>query len=538
MQETTHLNDLIFHLDEEGKNVIAHFSPAGDASNITFSDFRLAVHAAGFGEYKLDVPALQDAAAKYTASEAFELVIGKAVDGEFDIRIDADHINAYLTCFPACGGVPITLTQILEDAKSKNIAVPLDLEAVDHALKEGSDNILIASGKAAIHGAEGKFENLILDAKERCPHLNKYGLVDFRELGEVLVVHKGDPLMRRILATNGEAGLTLSGQTIPAKPGENVAFSTRLKGAEFDLADNNLLLAAIDGCPILQKNGVSVEPIYSVKNVDLHTGNIDFMGTVKVTGEIHTGMTVKASGDIFVSETVEGVTLIADGDINVKGGIIGRTERGSAESHPTTITCKGTCNANFVQNAHISAGDSIFIRDFSMHSELNAGHQIVVGDGNSRKGYLIGGTARATMRVKAKTIGSPARLKTIVVAGADQSLQELLVAISKAREKALSKLLNVIKLLEMASAQPGRLPKETVEAAEKTRNNINAEMAEITQDEIAIKKEIAACKEAQIVAEKKFLEGVEIHFCMRHTTMVTDKEGGVFQLKEGELAFN
>ena len=536
MPEHAHLKYLSLHLDDEGRKIIAAFAPEGEVDSITLNDFKQAVNAAGFGGYKLNEPVLQDATAKYAAGEAFLIAVGEAVDGEFDIRIDTGQLNAYLTCIPPHGGASVTLERVLEDIKHKEITVGLDLEAVEKALKEGGDNVLIASGRAAVDGVDGRFENLIPSAKERSPHLDEHGLADFRELGEILVVHKGDPLMRRILATSGEPGLTLSSKEIPAKPGKDVVFAAKLDGAEFDPADENLLIAATDGCPVSMKDGVSVEAIYTVKDVDLHTGNIDFPGTVNVTGDVHTGMTVKASGDIHVNGTVEGVVLVSGGDIVVKGGIIGLTERASEKSHHSMITCKGSCSANFAQNAHISAGNGIFIRDFAMQSELSAGHQIVVGDG-SRKGHLIGGTARATMLIKAQVIGSPARSKTLVIAGADQALHDGLTAIAEARDAAMNKLLNVVKLLELAHSNPGRLPVETVKAAETTRDNINAEMAALNLDEAELNREIAASKEAQIVAEKKFLEGVEVRFGLKRQTMVADREGGIFKLKEGELTF-
>lgn len=537
MPEHAPLDYLSFRLDEEGQKIIASFTPAGDVSSITLDDFKNAVNAAGFGGYKLDELALQMATAKYVAGAAFEITVGEADDGKFDMRIDAGGLNARLTCIPARGGVPVTLERILEEAKNQKITVELDLEAIGSALKIGSNNILIASGKAAVDGMDGKFEKLIPSARDRSPRLDEHGMADFRELGEILVVHAGDPLMRRILATDGEPGLTLSGQTIPPKPGKDVTFTAKLDGTKFDPFDENLLIAAIDGCPVFLKDGVSVEPIYAVRDVDLRTGNIDFLGTVNVTGDVHTGMTVKASGDIHVNGTVEGVILIAGGDIVVKGGIIGLTDRGSEKSHHSAITCKGSCSANFAQNARITAGNGIFIRDFSMQSELSAGHQIIIGDG-SRKGHLIGGVTRATMLVKAQIIGSPTRSKTIVMAGADKALHDRLAGIAEAIDAALSKLLNVIKLLELAHANPGRLPAETVKSAETTRDNINAEMAALRQDEMEINKEIAASKEAQIVAEKKFLEGVEIRFGLKHQTIPTDREGGTFQLKEGELYFD
>lgn len=516
--------------------MIASFAPTGDTAVITPDDFKRAIDAAGFGGYRLSEPALQNAMAKYTAGEAFETAVGEAVDGEFDIRIDANQLNAYLACKPPCGGTPVTLERILEEAKHKGIALDLDLAAIANALKGDGDNILIASGRAAVNGDDGKFESLIPSAKERSPRLDERGLADFRDLGAFPVVHAGDALMRRIPPTSGEPGLALSGQVIPAKPGKNVAFAPRLDGSGIDPNDQNLLIATIDGLPVLLENGVSVEPIYTIEDVDLRTGNIDFPGTVNVTGDIHVGMTVKAAGDIHVNGTVEGVTLAAGGDIVVKGGIIGLTERG--KTLRSSVTCNGSCNANFVQHAHISAGNGIFVRDFAMQSELSAGHQIIVGDKASRKGHIVGGVTRAVMLIKAQIIGSPARAKTVVIAGEDQALHGRLTAIAAARDSAANKLMQIIKLLELAHANPGRVPPKAVKAAEATRDSINAEMAALRLDEEELKQEIAAIEKAQVAAEKQFLEGVEIRLGLKRHHISADREGGIAQLKEGELVLD
>jgi len=94
------------------------------------------------------------------------------------------------------------------------------------------------------------------------------------------------------------------------------------------------------------------------------------------------------------------------------------------EKFHAAIECDGSCTARFVQNAHISAGNGIFIHDVAMLSELTAAHQIIVGDKGSRKGEIIGGITRATMLVKAQNIGSSAYVKTVVIAGADKLLHE------------------------------------------------------------------------------------------------------------------
>jgi hypothetical protein len=537
MPEDAHLPYLSFRLDKEGKKVIAAFAPEGATDAITVDALKKAIDAAGFGGHKLDVQALKDATAKYAGGKAFEICVGEAVDGKLEIRIDAAHLNAYLSCTPARGGVPVTLERVFEEAARKEItaAVALNREAIENALQAGGENVLIASGKAPVNGVDARFENLVPSAKERSPRLDEHGLADFRELGEILVVHAGEPLMRRIAATAGEPGVSLSGKAIAAKPGKNIAFAKNLEGTALDPADENLLIAAADGCPVLLKDGVSVESIYTVEEVDLHTGNIDFPGTVNVKGGVQSGMTVKASGDIHINDTVEGVVLLAGGDVVVKGGIVGVTARAGEKAHQFTVNCKGSCTANFTQNARISAGTGIFIRDSAMQCELTAGHQIVVGDKNSRKGHLVGGTARALMLVKAQVIGSPARAKTIVIAGADKALHDRLASIAGAREVAINKLMNVVKLLEVAHAHPERLPADTVKAAETTRDAINAEMIALSQDEEELNRELAVSAEAQVVAEKTFLDGVEVQFGSRRQQIVADREGGVFQLSDGEL---
>ena len=77
-------------------------------------------------------------------------------------------------------------------------------------------------------------------------------------------------------------------------PGHDDPYSVKLEGVEIDPTDPDLLKSKIDGCPTLLENGVRVEPVYTIRNVDLHSGNIDFLGTVIVTGGILSGMTVKA----------------------------------------------------------------------------------------------------------------------------------------------------------------------------------------------------------------------------------------------------
>lgn len=529
---------LSIHLDDKGQKVVASFASQGSAGAITFDEFKQVIDKAGFGGYSLHTPSIEEAVKKYNSGTAFEIIIGEAVDGKFSLK--ADQMNAYLTCTLPRGGAPVEMKSILLEAEKKGITVKLDLEAIEKAIREGGFNVVIASGTPPVHGTDGRFESLIPSMKDRSPHLDEHGLADFRDLGEIVAVHPGDPLMRRISPTSGVPGQTLAGKVIPAKPGKKVSFATKLEGAIVAPHDPDLLVSQISGIPVLLKDGVKVEPVYAVKDVDLHTGNITFDGTLHVSGDIRAGMTVKTSGDIHVDGTVEGAMLDAGGDIVVEGGIIGGTEqhiKPGERFHPL-IKCNGSCTARFAQNAHISAGQGIFIHDNAMLSELTAGHQIIVGDDGSRKGNVIGGVARAAMLIKAQALGSDDNVRTVIFAGADKILHERLNLAIKTREAMEKELSDIIKILEIARQKPGRIPPETIKAVLATREVLNSGIESHREDERELRRQIDLTSGAQVVVQKHIYGGTEIHLGLKRYEAVQDREGGVFHLKDGDLVFD
>jgi uncharacterized protein (DUF342 family) len=536
MPEDAHLKYLSLRLDEKSQKVIASFNPEGNTDTITSHEIMRAIDAAGFGGYSIHQKPLEEAATKYNSGKAFEITVGEVSDGKFSIRLDANLMAAYLNCTLPCGGAPVQKQNILQEIERKGITATLNLEAIDKALVEGGEDILIASGKPPVNGADGRLESLVPSMKKRSPHIDEHGLADFRDLGEIVSVHAGDALLRRILPTDGEPGETVTGKALRAKLGKNITFATKLDGAVFDPNDPNVLVAAISGSPVLLKNGVSVNPVYTVKSVDLHSGNISFSGTVHVSGDVQAGMSIKASGDIHVDGTVENALLEAGGDIVVTGGIIGNSElyENPHEKFHAAIKCQGTCSARFVQNAHISAGNGIFIHDLVMLSDLTAGCQIIVGEKNTSKGDIIGGITRAAMLVKAQNIGSSAYVNTVVIAGADQLLQERHNTAVKACKAAEHKFADIIKLLELVHSTPGRIPPETVKTAKATRDALNVEMETLREDEIELRKEIDIANRAQVIVGKHIFGGTEICIGSKHCHITNDREGGIFHINEDE----
>jgi uncharacterized protein (DUF342 family) len=463
-------------------------------------------------------------------------------NGKFALRPATDLSAIYLSyTLPTNGGAQVKAETVISAAKSHGVVVELDVETINKTLVEGGTNVRVGYGLAPVPGTDGRFETLVENLKRRSPRLDEHGLKDFRDLGEIVTVKPGTPLMRIVDPTAGVPGLTVTGKEIPVKPGKSVSFPTGLEGVVVSPADPHLLIAAVSGFPVVTKNGVTVESVYRVENVDLKTGNITFDGGVHVTGDVHSGMTVKATGDIHVDGTVEDALLEAGGDVTVKCGIVGSDEDydGPGTKIHATIRCGGSCTVKFSQNASIFAGNGIFVQETSMQSELTAAHQILVGSQDSRKGELIGGVARATMLVSAHNIGSDDHPRTIVIAGSDKDLYESLSVCNKKREIANLKFADVLMLLGSAKKNPGKVSAEALAEAETARVSLYAEIAEHTAESLQIKKEIDLAQQAQVIASIKVFTGTEIRIGQKSYEAKQNREGGVFKLGDkGELVFD
>lgn len=107
---------------------------------------------------------------------------------------------------------------------------------------------------------------------------------------------------------------------------------TKLVGKNTELAPldeqpNRTLVATVSGNASVQGQNINVEPNLVISgNVDFHTGNIDFPSPVTVTGDIESGFRLKADGDVAIGGVVDGGTVIATGDVIVRGGFLAEAE--------------------------------------------------------------------------------------------------------------------------------------------------------------------------------------------------------------------
>lgn len=422
----TECSGLAFAVNEN--RLVASMSLAEGRGAIDPAALRNLLAEAGFAGWRVSDEVLLALAERCNGAAAdFEMTLAERSDASFSLEIAPDAMQVWVSVVPASGGKKIDRDEILMALGEAGVTFGIDEAAVDAACAAiVPERILIAAGKPAENGENARFELLVADVRDRAPQVSENGLIDFRELGAIPTVAAEQPLMRRHPPTAGTAGCTVRGETVAPVPGKNELFSERLVGAHVAADDANLLRATFGGQPVHCGNGVNVEQVLRVRNVNMASGNISFDGTVNIEGEVLPGMKVHATGDIVVGSVVEGAELDAGGDIRIAGGIIAKSN----------VRAGGSVSARFVENARVYSGTTIAIDDTALQSELQANNKIIIG-AKSPRGRLAGGSVRAMMLIKTPILGSPTGGVTSILLGVNPVLeaqyQELLHTIEKQR---------------------------------------------------------------------------------------------------------
>ncbi|MCV2367971.1 DUF342 domain-containing protein [Roseateles oligotrophus] len=442
----------------------------------------------GAGNWRLDDATLALALTRCnTEPEPVEMQLALRSPAKILVEIAADEMSASVTLEPSDSGLPIQLDALMSELASAGVTHGIDESALAEACRATSAQQLVAAvGRAPVRGADASFELLIEDHRERAPKVNAQGMVDFREHGEVPVVSPGQLLMRRTPASAGEAGVNVRGQALPAEPGLDEPFTMPLLGAALDPSDANLLRATAKGQPVRLGNAVSVEQLFQVSGVNMASGNVNFDGTVQIDGDVVAGMKVTATGDILVQGTVEGGILEAGGDIRIQGGAIARA----------SLQAGASVEVRFVENSTVHAALAIVIDDSALHSELQAGAQISVGEKSRQRGRLAGGSARAKMRIKVPTLGASAGGRTRLQVGLDPELEDKLADLVQlaAKQKAeAEKFELLVQFLSKNGDPKGMLAKARPAWQEALRV-----WAMSLQEKDAVEHQLADVKEARI----------------------------------------
>jgi uncharacterized protein (DUF342 family) len=531
---------LTFKLNDDGK-LIAAFEACESKPPLDEATIKEALAKQGFSTLFIYENSISTLLKQYGSSkESYELEIGERRDGSCTIKIDDDKMAARLTLIPPYGGAPVALFQIQLILQEKGIVSGIMTDEIEAALKDGyAAERIIAKGIPPVPGTDAQFQSLVPEIRERKPRVDERGIAHFRDLGQLIVVKAGEPLMRRIPASEGQKGENIFGQVLMPKSGLDMPFASGLQGAEIDPDDSNSLRATITGQPKLVPNGVIVEPTINLPKVDLSTGNMVFDGTINIKGDITDGMKVCVTGDVFVGGTAEGAEIEAGGNIVIKGGVIGHSEYSADETSVCrpTIVSKGSISARFAENVCMEAGTDIIIEELSMHNHLTALNRILVGKSGGRKGHIIGGITNAAVLVKAGVLGSNSGFITKIKAGFNPYLQAKADQLKLEIDADEKELEDIKKIVAFIVAHPEKNKNDLLSKLVHTREKLETDCAQFHADRMHLLSEMTLAEHVQVIVEEAVHSGVEIHIGDFVWKNNEERGKGVFQVTDGAIEY-
>ena len=513
-------------LFQEDRCLLVTLSLSGSRQNLDEAAVRSHVVDAGYAGWALfDEAVAQLLAAWHHGGECQRLLLGEQRDAAFSLEISSDAMQVWLALTPACGGKTVLPEDVFLALGEAGVTAGVDTEVITTVCRANvADRVLVASGVPAVDGDDAHFELLVSDARDRSPQVNEHGFIDFRELGEIPVVTADQPLMRRIPATPGQPGCNVRGESIEPQPGCDRAFSDQLIGAYVDKDDANLLRAVFSGQPVCSANGVNIEHVLHLRNVNMATGNIAFDGTVQIDGEVLPGMKVNATGDIIVGDVVDGAILDAGGDIQVGGGVIAKA----------SVRAAGAVTVRFVENARVYAGSTLAVEDSALQADLQANNQILVGLKNQH-GKLAGGSARAMLLIRTPILGSATGGVTQLVLGVnpvlDAKYHDLLQLIEQ-RKVDEDKLDKLVKHLLKQGDKSGMLERANAswQAAIKA-------WGELLPQREALEKEMAQMVAARVEVGDAVAGAVDMAFGKKLLRQRQSLGAGTFSLQGDQVVF-
>ncbi|MEC4672819.1 MAG: FapA family protein [Nitrospirota bacterium] len=500
---------LTIRFDDQDRTLYGDLSPSEEPEAISSLSIKGKLEEAGYTNLTVDPKVIADLLAKALQGQECTIALKTLADATVSVTIASDKCQASLTLTAADGGQPLTMDMITQAIVKAGVSdLQVDQEMLKRCYERQSvKDMCIAQARLPIQGKSAVYIPLVESETIASPDVDEHGVADVMNTHQFVLVDIGTPLMRRVPATEGEAGLDVTGKEMKPVPGNDPGFTTNLTGAVISSEDPNMLLAAIKGHPVVGKNGVTVDSTFHVDNVDVTTGNITFDGSLEVKGEVVAGMTINVTGDVFIKGGVERAAIKAGQSIKVGGGIFGgeEAERSEGEIIEYQITAGSDIEAKFVHLSTLAAENNIVVKDYISHSYVKSGNQLLVGQ-ETGKGLVFGGQCEALHRAVMNQFGNEAYIPTHVTAGKLNELYQAYHNIEKELTTRSQEVAQLETILEKTQkSDPVVLGKMPVDKSEKIRNTIvaiNEKMAG-TQDLLhALEPEIELQKKAAIEVTK------------------------------------
>lgn len=335
-------------------------------------------------------------------------------DEKMMFQVSEDRLRVVARFYPASkGGSLLDTASIIRLLKQRQIISGIDENTIRSFLhkRQYCKSYQIAKGTPCRHGEDAWIEYHFDVERKAKPALLEDGSVDFHQLDAINHVSKDDLLATLHLEDAGDSGEDVYGSSLAPRKvkKETLKYGKNIRESE----DRTQIFSEIDGHVRLEGDKIFVSDTFEVLgDVDSSTGDIEYEGNVDVKGNVRTGFTIRATGDVNVKGVVEGASIYAGGKVVIQRGIQGMSKG--------YVECEDNLCAKFIENSVVKTKGSI-ITEAIMHSEAFAQGDVMV---SGKKGLVTGGRVCSRSMIDLKTGGSDMGTVTKLEVGADPETVE------------------------------------------------------------------------------------------------------------------
>ena len=426
------------------------------------------------------------------------------IDALVSISIAPDKMKAYAIISPPQGGRMLTSQEFVQRMIECGVVFGNKDDIIQEICRNPvyGQQILVAEGLVPVNGVNGKIDLKFDLHKNSKPTINEDGTVNFRELNLIENVTRGQVLVTSTPPTLGNAGKNITGVQINALNGKPASLP---RGRNVEVSpEGNSLLASIDGLVNFIDGKVNVFSLYEVPaDVDNSTGNISFVGNVVVHGNVLSGFTIEAGGNVEIYGVVEGASIKAGGNIILRRGMQGLGKG--------MLIAEGDIVARYIEHSNIYARGDIK-SEAIMHSNVRCGNRMEL---SGKKGLLVGGAAKVGREIHAKVIGSPMATITEIEVGIDPGKRERYKVVKDEIAHAESDIMKSNQAIEILKKleRIGKLPPEKLTILEKsirTKDFYELKVVELREEIEKLDEELEQESNGRILAQVIIYPGTRV----------------------------
>ncbi|WP_028561408.1 DUF342 domain-containing protein [Paenibacillus pinihumi] len=455
------------------------------------------------------------------------------LDGNAEILVSDDLLSASLYFHRVDADYFVAFEQLEKWLHHNGVVFGINRELLRVIAASPSSYIhpvIIAEGKRAVEGKNGRVEYIYdMDEDSTRPIETEDGKVNYKEVTQLRNVKRGQLIAKKIPPEPAEPGIKVNGEPLPAADGKEARFKI---GKNVVIGPDEVsLYAAIDGILTkTERDKINVFPVYEVNgDVDYRTGNIDFVGTVVIRGNVLTGFRVRASGDIRIVGGIEGADIETDGSIEITEGILAGGKG--------VVKAGKTVKSSFIQEGNIIAGEDVIVSQSIMHSNVMAGRNV---ECMGAKGLIVGGNIQAGEKISARIIGNSTSTATELAVGVNPELRQKLAQLrTEVRTLVinLDKTEKALALLDQLAAA-GQLSTERLEMRAKLnatkKQNLETE-TQLKEELLEIEKTLEDTQTACVEVKNAIYGGTKI-VIGRYTKFIKERSERVrFHYSEGDI---